>query len=511
MQRSEDGLARLGFDLAVQECIPALTKNEPDPVWRSLVGAFAHAEDDIAISHPSSGTEIAVYELLLAICHAAGFTPTRPSMWKSWVEGRRSLEPVVEWLTSPENRGLFDLFDPVRPYGQNRLLADQVAEHGYSPVQLILERAKDYNQFTDHVHLHDREPVLARDAFLAMITQHAYGLGGRTMGSVSGALGRPFTYGSVGRLGARVRILAVGDSVADTLRLNLCPAPQSGTLNTTWTSGTERRRFASTRELRVPEGPADWHSALGRSILLRPRAGLESPDEVVVDRVLMGAGEMITKSPIGDHDAVYLSTRPMQASLSKALWRDAHAIYAASLKSGRTSLFTLVADLDRPLSLLAVGLDAENSKVRGWVRDMFPYNPLRADELRNAAEHGVKLADEAVQAIQRAAATACRYAYPARSRENTKALTGRFDASDEVWARAGAPFHHLLREVANGASHVASLRTHATTMRAVAVGALDERLRALPPNTRGWRAVVQARQELLDQLARKTTFKTYSE
>ncbi|MEO3862793.1 type I-E CRISPR-associated protein Cse1/CasA [Acrocarpospora sp. B8E8] len=510
MSNSEDELARPVFDLAVQGCIPALTKSGPDLVQRSIVEAIVHAEDDIAISHPSSGTEIALYELLLAICHAAGFTPKRPSIWKTWVEERKSLEPVVDWLIRPENRGLFDLFDPVRPYGQNKLLADHVAEHGYSPVQLLLERAKDYNQFVDHVHLHDREPVMARDAFLAMITQHAYGLGGRMMGSVSGALGRPFTYGSVGRLGARARVLAIGDSVADTLRLNLCTASQGGSLNTSWTAGVERRKFASTREPRVPKGPADWHSALGRSILLRPRSGVESPDDVVVDRVLMGAGEMIS-TQANDHDAVYVSTRPMQASLSKALWRDAHAIYAASLESGRTSLFTLIATLDRHLSLLVVGLDADNMKVRGWVRDVFPYNSHRAPELRNAAENGVKLADEAVQAVQRAAATACRYAYPARNRENTKTLTGRFDATDEVWARAGAPFHHLLREVANGANRVDSLRRHATTMRAIAINAFDERLRALPPNTRGWRATVQARQELLDQLARKRTFKTYSE
>ncbi|MEZ0076303.1 type I-E CRISPR-associated protein Cse1/CasA [Planotetraspora sp. GP83] len=492
--------------------MPALTKSGPEVVWRSLPEVFLHAEDDLAISHSSPGTVIACYELLLAICHAAGVTPRRASQWRSWVEERHRLDVVADWLLQPENKGRFELFHPEHPFGQNVLLADHLDEHGYSPVQLMLERAKDYNQFSDHVHLHDPEPVMARDAFLAMITQHAFGLGGRTMVPVK-VLGRPFTYGSVGRLSARVRILAMGESLADTLRLNLCPAPESGTLNTTWTNKAGRRAFVSTREFRSPDGPADWHSTLGRSVLMRARSDVAAPPgEVVVDRVLLGAGEMISVNPVTDHDAVYIGTRPLQASLSRALWRDAHAIYGASMASGRgMSLFDLVAGLDRPISLLATGLDATNSKVAGWVRDVFPYNPARRGALHQAAEHGVQLADEAVQAVHRAAAVACRYAYPGRSRENSATLMGRFDASEEVWARAGAPFHRLLQAVADGADHIDAIRDHAVAMRTIATGALDERLRSLPSNIRGWRAVVQAKEELQRQLAAKRTFQMYPE
>ncbi|MEV7004892.1 type I-E CRISPR-associated protein Cse1/CasA [Streptosporangium sp. NPDC051022] len=508
----ENETHRPSFPLNTQGCIPGLTKNGRKAVSRSLSEVFLHAEEDLAITHPSPGTVVACYELLLAICHAAGLTPEDAEEWREWVENRRPLTPVVEWLSDPVNRRRFDLFDPEHPFGQNALLAEHLDEHGYSPVQLVLERAKDYNQFADHVHLHDPAPMKARDAFLAMITQHCYGLGGRVMAPVK-LFGKPFTYGSVARLGTRVRVLAVGDSVADTLRLNLCLSRSTGTLNTTWTGNPRRRTFTSTRETRRLDGPADWHSALGRSILLRPRHTPGTPpDEVVVDRVLLGAGETVTVDNVADHDAVYIGSRHLQASLSRALWRDAHAIYGASLDPGRNpNLFTLIAGLDRPVKLLAVGLDAVNTKVAGWVRDVFPYNPLHGGALLTAAKDGALLADEAVQSVRRAAAVACRYAYPGRSRENTKTLMGRFDASDEVWARAGAPFHHLLEAVADGSDAVEALRGYAATMRAVATDALDERLRPLPPNTRGWRAAVQARDELRRQLATKHTFAMYPE
>ncbi|MFF4991537.1 type I-E CRISPR-associated protein Cse1/CasA [Streptosporangium saharense] len=503
---------RPSFPLDTQGCIPGLTKNGRRVALRSLIETFLHAEEDLAITHPSPGTVVACYELLLAICHAAGLTPEDPDQWKEQVEEREPLTRVVDWLSTPANRRLFDLFDPERPFGQNILLAEHLDEHGYSPVQMVLERAKDYNQFADHVHLHNSEPMKAHDAFLAMITQHCYGLGGRVMAPVK-LFGKPFTYGSVARLGTRVRVLAIGDSVADTLRLNLCPSDSGGTLNTTWTGNPKRRTFASNRETRPADGPADWHSALGRSILLRPRhAPGVPPGEMVVDRILLGAGESITVDALADHDTVYVNSRPLQASLSRALWRDAHAIYGASLDSSRgSSLFTLIAGLDRPIKLLAVGLDAVNTKVAGWVRDVFPYNPLRTGALFTAAKDGALLADEAVQSVRRAAAVACRYAYPGKSRENTKTLMGRFDASDEVWARAGAPFHHLLEAVAGGTGAVDALRDYAATMRRVATEALDERLRPLPPNTRGWRAAVQARDELRHQLATKHMFAMYQE
>ncbi|MFX0575040.1 type I-E CRISPR-associated protein Cse1/CasA [Nocardia nepalensis] len=510
MAEFETSCSPVCFDLSSEPCIPVLT-SEDGLQWRSLRDVFAAADsDEIAVSHPCPGTEIACYELLLAICHAAGYTPRAPREWSLWVDQDRSFDDVVDWLTTGDGRGHFDLFDPERPFGQNAFLAAPLRDLGYSPVQLMLERAKNYNQFADHVHLHDPDPVSARDAFLSMITQHCYGLGGRMMTEgvvkqVEHTLGYkdPFTRGAVGRLGARVRVLALGDTLGDTIRLNLSINRTSGTFNATW-RGRPRRRFISARESRTIDGPADWHSTLGRSVLLRGKSiGEATP---TVDRVLLGMGETVTvandSDSYADHDTVYLGTKPLQASLSRALWRDAHAIYSASLTPGSgDGLFGLLGnELKRPVQLLAVGLAANQQSVDGWVRDIFPFDPDRKNSLKQAAELGVQLTDDAVTALNSAASEAFRYTYPACPREQREKLMKRFYASDYVWARAGTPFHRLLDRVAAGHDPRPELLAHAETIRDITIEALDERLRSLTPNARGWQAKVRAREKLLKGL-----------
>ncbi|MFE3029926.1 type I-E CRISPR-associated protein Cse1/CasA, partial [Nocardia tengchongensis] len=316
----------------------------------------------------------------------------------------------------------------------------------------------------------------------------------------------PFTRGAVGRLGTRVRVLALGESLGDTLRLNLSINATGGTFNGTWRE-RPRRGFLSVRESRPADGPADWHSALGRSVLLRGTTTEEGT--VIVDRVLLGMGETVTATAdIGGYtnfDTVYVGERPLQASLGRALWRDAHAIYAASLTPGSgDGLFGLLGnELERPVQLLAVGLAATNQGVEGWVRDIFPFDPGRKRALTQAAETGVQLTEDAVTALNGAAAEAFRYTYPACPPEQRKNLMKRFDAAEYVWARAGAPYHRLLDRVAAGHDPHTELRAHAETIRGITIDALDERLRSLSPNARGWQAQVRARDKLLKGLQRR--------
>ncbi|WP_460718083.1 type I-E CRISPR-associated protein Cse1/CasA [Nocardia heshunensis] len=520
MAESETSCSPVCFDLSLEPCIPVLT-SEDRLEWRSLRDVFAAADsDEIIVSHPSPGAEIACYELLLAICHAAGYTPRSPREWAMWVDQYRSFDSVVEWLTTGGGRGCFDLFDAERPFGQNALLAEPLVGFGYSPVQLMLERAKNYNQFADHVHLHDSEPVSACDAFLSMITQHCYGLGGRMMTEgvvkhVEHTLGYrdAFTRGAVGRLGTRVRVLALGETLGDTLRLNLSIHRSSGTFNASW-SDRPRRPFITIRESRTMDGPADWHSILGRSVLLHGRdSGGPTP---TVDRVLIGMGETVAVAENGDSyadfDTVYLGAKRLQANVGRALWRDAHAIYSASLTPGSgEGLFGLLGnELERPVRLLAVGLAADQRGVEGWVREIFPFDPDpdRRIALKQTAEGAVELTEDAVVALNAAASEAFRYTYSACPPEQRKDLMKRFDASDYVWARAGSPFHRLLERVAAGHEPQHELRMHAENLREITIEALDERLRSLAPNARGWQAKVRARERLLKGLQARH-FKQY--
>ncbi|MGX1811834.1 type I-E CRISPR-associated protein Cse1/CasA [Nocardia sp. NPDC055321] len=540
MSLAENDCGVVSYDLLSQPCLPVLTTGElrrdddiardshvergrsgPSLAWRSLREVFASADEDaLAITHPSPGTEIACYELLLAVCHAAGFTPRSPDEWSEWVDDERPLDDVVDWLSSSDSAGRFDLFDPIRPFGQNPLLAGVLGTCGYSPVQLMLERAKNYNQFADHVHLCDPEPVSARDAFLAMVTQHCYGLGGRvkTEGVVKElastvGYGDSFTRGAVGRLGTRVRVLAVGETLGDTLRLNLSIGPSGGTFNATW-SDRPRRLFKSLREVRTLDGPADWHSTVGRGVLLRGvPAGEGGP---VVDRVLLGMGETVTAEHDSDgytaYDTVFVKGKPLQASVDRALWRDVHAIYSASLAPGRgDGLFNLLgSELRRPVRLLVVGLDAKNNDVRGWVRDTFPFDPEpdRKSAMKLVSEVGVQITEDAVKALKDAASAAFVHAYPSCPPKQRKNLMERFDATTYLWARADASFHRALEGAAVGHDPQSELHSHADAIRAIAIDALDEKLRSLTPNAQGWQARVRARDKLQSGL-RARSFKEW--
>ena len=122
-----------------------------------------------------------------------------------------------------------------------------------------------------------------------MLTQHVYGPTGRARISGKATLGATITNLAATRLGTRIRVVALGSTLGETLRLNLAPlSGPPGELNLSWTKGKERRGFTAKPEGRPVTGPADLHSYLGRSVLLRP-----TPQGDAVDRVLLGAGELL--------------------------------------------------------------------------------------------------------------------------------------------------------------------------------------------------------------------------
>ncbi|MFI1203486.1 type I-E CRISPR-associated protein Cse1/CasA [Streptomyces sp. NPDC020883] len=485
-----------------ESCIQALTigpdQEKPGSVqWLGLVDAFARSEQISAVVHESPGTRISQCELLLGLCYATGVYPRTHRQWLEWNRSRRPLADVAERLRSVQFDGLLDVAHPEHPFGQNAHLAPYLERHSYGPAQLGLERCADYNQFADHTHLHDG-PVPLREAVLAMLTQHVYGLGGRVRAK-TGWLGKAFTYGSVGRLGGRVRTLAVGQTLADTLRLNLTPFPHEpddfGGFNFSWTRGTTRRRAFSgpaAQRRRTPRTPGDLHSVLGRSILLRP---VLSPDgEPVVDRVLMGAGELLEPlGPAGLQDAVMDGDRPLQASAEHGLWRDAHALYAACRPHTKGSdLFSRLAELDRHVTLWSVGLVAKQRAVTSWVSDTFPYVPSRQASLLRVSQDAVEWSDYLATAVHHAATVARDVVYPNARPEERTTLLRRFSPGSLLFARFEAPFHELLDDVAAGIDEDAARAEFAEHLVEAARAALRERLRGMPQTATALEATVRA-------------------
>ncbi|MFF9348438.1 type I-E CRISPR-associated protein Cse1/CasA [Streptomyces sp. NPDC014734] len=495
--------------------MPAIT-DEGEAVELSLLELFSRAEKLSGLSCATPGEGVALVEYLLAICFAAETFPSSAAEWCTWVGEGRGLDCAAEWLAGePDDR--WNLFDLDRPLGQNSDLAPYLDEYGTGPAQLVLERVGDYSQFFDHHHLEHSEPLLAADAFRALLTQHVYGLSGRARVSGKATLGPSLTNLAAGRLQGRIRVVVQGRTVGDTLRLNLYPPAggEVGKFNRSWTTADfPRRGFKSKPPGRVTSGPADLHSCLGRSVLLRPVPTAEG-EPVMVDRVLIGAGELLSLDPERDlEDAVFAKKlnghgKPLWPSPTRALWRDAHALYSAAREADR-GLFGRLRDLSfprdgdgPPCTMWAVGLIANKTLAISWTDGYFPYAPSQGEALCEASRRGSDIAEYVARALERSAYAAWKIVYPNPKPADRGAQMARFDARREFWPAAEEPFYQLLDQTARSEPVPLGLLDYAGELRLKAADFLKQRLDPLPQNETGHRARARAEQRFRWDMADK--------
>ncbi|MFJ3926354.1 type I-E CRISPR-associated protein Cse1/CasA [Streptomyces sp. NPDC090022] len=503
------GAIRPQWDPRHRACVEALTA-KGERVELSLVEVFEEADGLLALTGSTPGETVAVLEYLLAICYASETYPATASQWRDWVEEARPLDRAAAWLAGRPQDEVWDLFHPAEPLGQNALLAPFLDQRGAGPAQMVVEHVGDYNQFFDHHHLEHPAPLPVAEAFRAMLTQHVYGPAGRARISGKETLGPTLTNLSVGRLSARIRVVALGPTLGATLRLNLTPsAGLPGVFNRTWTAGpTERRGFKTKPPGRPVTGPADLHSYLGRSILMRA-----TPDGSAVDRVLMGAGEILALGPSDLQDAVYAQTsdgrkKPLWASTTRAVWREAHALYAAVARAEDPGFVNKGTDLYGRLALLpgadavrgpgqppphsvklwAVGLVAKQTTAITWVNGTFPYAPGLGAALDRASHRGSRIAEHVATSLSKAAYAAWLIAYPNPKPADKAGQLARFDARGRHWQATEEPFYTLLDDTAAGEPVHESLLDYAATVVAAARKFLTECLDSLPRNSRGAQA-----------------------
>lgn len=473
----------------------------------SLLEALEHAGEYETVTGTTAGEAVALIEFLLAVLYSGDDAPSSMKAWSKDVADRRGFEQSAAWLRSQPDEQ-WNLFDPQLPLGQNALLAPFLREHGVGTAQLVPERAGDYNLFYDHIHLHHSEPVPADAAFRSMLAQHAYGLYGRAMVATT-LLGPRLTNLATGRLAGRVRVLACGRTLLDLLRLNIAPlTADPGVLNTSWTSGPVRREFRSDKTTRMPAGPADLHSFLGRSILLHP---VHRPDGgLAVDRVIVAAGELLESDLPGLYrqDEVLIERGSgelvtLTALKDVALWREVHALYAATLDHEKGGdLYHRIADLagrpDWSIGLWAVGLIANKTVPVDWVDDRFPFVPGRERDLSHAAKHGAAICSFAAGSLYQAAALTRGLVFPQGKPADKEQQIAQFNGAPDLWAQAAALFHRLLDQVAVDLDADTALAEFGERVYRLAERVLGNRLAALPRNGTGYRARAEAHRRLFE-------------
>ncbi|MFF5566413.1 type I-E CRISPR-associated protein Cse1/CasA [Streptomyces sp. NPDC012623] len=445
------------WDPRYSPCVPTVTL-DGHSAYHSLCALLRQADELSAVDCSSPGEGVAVIEYLLAICFAAGVCPASDEEWRDWIDTGRDLSSAAEWLDgSPDDS--WNLFHHSSPLAQSSRLANDFAENSTGTAQLVIEHAGDYNQHFDHHHLERPNPLPAAEAFRAVLTQHAYGPYGRAR--MSGKrLGAKVTNLGAGRLTGRIRVVALGRTLGETLRLNLYPPNgPTGSLNTSWTTpdGFHRRCFEGAVTPRAPHGPADLHSTLGRSVLLRPAAGPHG--QTMVDRVLIGAGEVLALDPESHlQDAVFSTTmsgvrKPLWPSPTRALWQEAHALYSA-VRDDRTGLYARLRSLrprrggaGAPYQLWAVGLLANKTLPVIWTHGSYPYAPHMERHLHHASYRGSVLAEYLAWSLKEAALVAAETAFPAMRVADEASQVARLDARHMFWPAAEDPFHEMLDEV----------------------------------------------------------------
>ncbi|MGW4202145.1 type I-E CRISPR-associated protein Cse1/CasA [Streptomyces sp. NPDC004726] len=515
-----DGGVRPRWDPREAPCIPVLTLDDR-LVDLSVVELLHDADDVRSVEGGTPGEKVAVIEFLLAICYASGTYAKSAAQWPAWVDQKGALRPAAKWLAQRPEDEVWDLFHPVEPLGQNALLAPFLDKHGAGPAQLVIERVGDYNQFFDHHHLEHPSPLPVAQAFRAMLTQHVYSPAGRARISGKETLGATITNLAATRLSTRIRVIALGNSLGETLRLNLAPVPgPAGELNRTWTVGQKRRGFTTKPNGRPVAGPADLHSCLGRSILLSPtRAGDH------VDRVLLGAGELLALTDEHLQDAVYAkradgTSKPLWASATRAVWRQAHALYAAvdearseaGVNDGNTlyrrlALFPAEDVAPEPgqqparrIDLWTVGLVTKQTTAIAWVDGTFPFAPGLEARLYLASYRGSEIAEFVAAALYKAAYTAWTVVYPNPKPNDKNAQIARFDVRGQHWAATREPFDLLMEETTLGEDVHASLHEYAITVATAARRFLAECLDPLPRNSQGAKARAAALRKYDEEL-----------
>jgi CRISPR system Cascade subunit CasA len=493
------------FDPRSEACLTALT-TDGEPRNVSLLEALHDADGLACVEGESPGQSVAMIEYLLALIYASGTQPASEDEWCRLVTERLSLCAAADWLRS-QSADRWDLFDPDRPLGQNSALRPFLHAHGVGPAQIVIEQAGDYNQFFSHHHLHHPKPLPAPAAFRALLTIHTYGLQGRAMVKTDW-LGAQLSYQSVARLGGRIRVLAVGRTLGDTLRLNLMPCPRLPTdrFNHSWNDVPARRNFRDRKRERPPVGLADAHSYLCRSVLMRP---VQLPDgSLAVDRVLVGSGEIWPESPSSLYcqDAVLTERRVKQRTEyvvlrpnpDRAMWREAHALYATAATRHRDrELYHRLALVPQVhIRLRAVGLVARQATPTAWLDEEFPYVPGQLEDLSTASRQASAVCEYVAQALYRAADTARAVVYPNAKPSDRTAQRQRFDAAPDMWAGAGRHFHDLLNAIAEKLDTEDSLVAFAGHIARLGADALHRRLDSLPRHGTGQQARHQAKARL---------------
>lgn len=283
--------------------------------------ALVRAHELRELFDPSPLVTVALHRLLLAVLHRSLMGPSGLSEWVSlWNQGRWNPDTITSYLERWRSR--FDLFDPLHPFYQLPFPSNLADPSKHQPVTILMQEAAAGNNPTVFDHRFDDDPAPLSSAEVAryLVAHQAYALGG--------GVSFPFNL-CHSTLVRGYTVLALGESLFETLALNLLPynaerpIPWLDEDVATWEQNEPR---IPDPHGTPPRGYVDYLTWQSRRILLIPES---DPPKV---RWCLRLQHLKPVDTIRDPFKCYVRTKdggfmPKRLEPERALWRDSHILF----------------------------------------------------------------------------------------------------------------------------------------------------------------------------------------
>lgn len=495
------------------------------PKMLGIRSALLQAHDIVEIFDPSPLVTFSLHRLLLVILHRC-FGPRDQAQWhRIWADGRWDERPLTDYLRRWHSR--FDLFAEERPFYQ---CSKVTLDYCTTPIeQLAQELASGDNPtLFDHSSTMTPASLPAAAAARLLVAKQSFSLGGLTRRQLEGEDPRENYSTKAALLSNCAAVLLTGDSLFQTLMLNLHPYSAEAGEPFEFDADRDCPCWEHDEQIdfteRYPYGYLDILSWQPHRIRLKPENG-DDPPSVREIALLKGASlpDGFTRHGIETMVACTKTQRPNENQPlwtpvsfreGRAMWRDSLTLFRSVEESeSRPKTIDWISDLvDRGiLETTGVihadvcGLSSHQAKAYFWrqKRLPLPLAYLKEEDLVEALAAALLLAEKA-DGILKAELRWMAEGLGAGKKDNLKESLPS-QASRLYWSRLEIHFKNLLVALpqdvsASGGAGQFGLRQElpnwAATVRITAEHAFDDASNTLGTSGRAIKAVTLAKDAL---------------
>jgi CRISPR system Cascade subunit CasA len=505
------------FNLIDSRFIPCVIEGEVQTL--NLRDAIVRAHEVQELRDSSPLTTVALHRLLLAILYRVLGGPDTTGKWQEWWETKKFVsKPFDEYFEKWRER--FDLFDVKRPFFQD---TEFVARTRNGVNQLVRERSRGNNgTLFDHTHEEPPPFLTADETARALITEQMFAVGGGKS---------EISYTSSGPAASGVIVLVRGDTLFDTLMLNMIGYGRE--FAESFKSDPKQDRPAWECDTRPSEensshaGYVDYLTWQSRTVNLHPTEdGRVQYLSYASGRTFKPTAE--TFDPMTAYSAPDKKSefRPLRLSESRDLWRDSASLFQfqKNEEADDTERFHPPANLrwlkelkedgalpnSRVFSLSTIGLCTDKAKVNFWRHETLPLplEYLTNAELVSILKSAIAMAEDIGEVVRFSVATFAKLTLagdPQKSPDKNRQwqMVDAVGADALYWSRLEAQFREFLAHLPGDDEHQKlELHNWFNRLYRTATQAYREAAELPQLDARGQRAAVDGESQLFRSLGK---------